>query len=325
MNAVEVSEPGGPDVLKLAKRPVPVPEAGEVLIEVRSAGLNGADLSQRKGTYAMPPGVTDIPGLEVAGTVAAVGSGVARLSVGDDVCALIAGGGYAEFAVAPQEQCMSVPPGVGLVDAGGLPETYCTVWTNLIDRGALAAGETALIQGGTSGIGCTAIQIAKAFGATVLATARTEEKCQAMRRLGADRAINYSTESFLEVCRDYTDGRGVDVILDIVGGPYIPMELDLLAYNGRLVFVNLRAGKVVEADFSHIHAKHLTVTGSRLRPRSVAEKGKICRQLEKNVWPLFAAGTIKPETYRVFPLAEAAAAHRLMETSDHIGKVILAS
>jgi NADPH2:quinone reductase len=324
MDAVAVSQPGGPEVLKIVKRPVPEAAPGEILIKVASAGLNGADLSQRKGTYAMPPGVTDIPGLEVAGSVVALGPGVEKFVMGDEVCALIAGGGYAEYAMAPQEQCMPVPAGVNLQDAGGLPETFCTVWTNLMDRGGLKAGEIALIQGGSSGIGCTAIQMAKAFGATVLATARTDVKCSAMTRLGADRAINYSTENFLEVCRVFTDGRGVDVILDIVGGPYIPMELELLAFGGRLVFVNLKAGSIVEADFGHIHAKHLIITGSRLRPRSIEEKGDICRQLVKQVWPRFADGTIKPETYRIFPLAEAPEAHRLMESSDHIGKIILA-
>ena len=324
MDAVEISQPGGPEVLTLVKRPVPEAAPGEILIKVVSAGLNGADLSQRKGTYPMPPGVTDIPGLEIAGSVVALGQGVQNIAIGDAVCALISGGGYAEYASAPQEQCMPIPFGVELKDAGGLPETFCTVWTNLFERGALAAGETALIQGGTSGIGCTAIQMAKAFGATVLSTARTDEKCSAMTRLGADRAINYSTENFLEVCRDFTGGCGVDVILDIVGGRYIPMELELLAFGGRLVFVNLKAGRIVEADFGHIHAKHLTVTGSRLRPRSIEEKGNICRQLETRVWPYFADGTIKSETYRIFPLAEAAEAHRLMERSDHIGKIILA-
>jgi NADPH2:quinone reductase len=323
MDAVEISQPGGPEVLRLVRRPVPEAAPGEILIKVASAGLNGADLSQRRGTYPMPPGVNDITGLEVAGSVVALGRDVGNFANGDMVCALIAGGGYAQYVTAPQEQCMSIPAGVNIQEAGGLPETFCTVWTNLIDRGALAAGETTLIQGGTSGIGCTAIQMAKAFGATVIATARTDEKCRAMTRLGADRAINYSSENFLEVCRDFTEGRGVDVILDIVGGPYIPMELELLAFGGRLVFVNLRAGRIVEADFGHIHAKHLTVTGSRLRPRSIKEKGDICRQLETHVWPYFADGTIEPVTYQVFPLAEAAEAHRLMESSDHIGKIIL--
>jgi putative PIG3 family NAD(P)H quinone oxidoreductase len=271
----------------------------------------------------MPPGVTDIPGLEASGTVVSVGNGVDRFRVGDEVCALISGGGYAEYVTAPALQCMTVPAGVSLRDAAGLPEVFCTVWTNLIDRGGLKPGETALIQGGTSGIGNAAIQIAKAFGATVLATARTEEKCRAMERFGADRAINYTTEDFQEVAMAHTSGRGVDVILDIVGGPYIPKEMELLAFGGRLVFVNLRAGRRVEADFGLIHAKHLTLTGSRLRPRSTEEKGAICRALEDRVWPLFADGTIRPETYRCFPLSEAADAHRLMERSDHIGKILL--
>ena len=323
MVAVEIAEPGGPEVLRLARRPVPVPAPGEVLIRVAAAGLNGADLSQRRGTYPMPPGVTDIPGLEAAGTVVARGAGAERFAVGAAVCALLSGGGYAAYATAPEAQCMKVPPGVSVADAGGLPETFCTVWTNLLDRGALQAGETVLIQGGTSGIGCTAIQVAKGFGARVLATARTAGKCRAMERLGADRAINYTEEDFLAVGKSVTKGRGVDVILDIVGGAYLPKELELLAFGGRLVIVNLRAGRVVEADFGHIHAKHLIVTGSRLRPRSVEEKGTICRSLEEHVWPLFAAGRIRPETDSLFPLAEAAAAHRRMESSDHIGKILL--
>lgn len=323
MTAIEVSTPGGPEVLRPATRPTPRPGPGEVLIKVAGAGLNGADLSQREGRYPMPPGITDIPGLEASGTVAALGEGAARFTPGDPVCALVSGGGYAEYVAAPEPQCMPVPANCTLEDAGGIPETFCTVWTNLMDRAGLKAGETALIQGGTSGIGCTAIQIAKAFGATVLATARTEEKCTAMTRLGADRAINYTTEDFEQAARDFTGGRGVDVILDIVGGSYIAKELDLLAFNGRLVFVNLRGGRIAEADFGNIHAKHLTITGSRLRPRSVAEKGEICRALEREVWPLFAAGRVHSETYRRFPLAEAAAAHALMETSEHIGKILL--
>ena len=323
MTAVEISEPGGPEVLRLAKRPVPVAGAGEVLIRVCAAGLNGADLSQRRGAYPMPPGVTDIPGIEASGIVVALGSGVDRFSAGDEVCALLAGGGYAEYVTAPAGQCMPVPPRVSLRDAGGLPEAFCTAWTNLIERGALKAGETALIQGGTSGIGHAAIMVARAFGATVLATARTAEKCRAMERFGVDRAINYTVEDFQAVARDFTGGRGVDVILDIVGGPYIPKEMELLAFGGRLVFVNLRAGRIVEADFGLIHSKHLVLTGSRLRPRSVAEKGDICRALEARVWPLFANGAIRSETYRSFPLGEAAEAHRLMESSEHIGKILL--
>lgn len=323
MMAVEIAEPGGPEVLRPVQRPVPQPEDGEILIKMAGAGLNGADLSQRQGKYPMPPGVTDIPGLEVSGTVAALGSGTGRFKIGDPVCALISGGGYAEYATAPEGQCMAVPEGVALADAGGLPETFCTVWTNLFDRAHLAVGEIVLIQGGTSGIGCTAIQLAKAFGATVFATARTAEKCAAMKRLGADCAINYSDQDFLEIGQNLTDGRGVDVILDIVGGDYIPKEMELLAHEGRLVFINLKAGRVVEADFGLIHAKHLTITGSRLRPRSISEKAAICRALEAKVWPLFATGKIKAETWRSFPLAEAAEAHRAMESSEHIGKILL--
>lgn len=323
MTAIEITEPGGPDVLKPVERPVPDIAPGEVLIRIAAAGLNGADLTQRRGRYPMTPDLTDIPGLEVSGTVVAIGKDAERFAIGDEICALIPGGGYAEFVNAPWPQCMAVPPGVSMVDSAGLPEVFCTVWTNLIDRCRLATGETVLVQGGTSGIGHAAIMLAKSFGCTVLATARNAEKCDAMKRFGADRAINYREEDFLEVGKEFTDGRGVDVILDIVGGGYITKELELLARDGRLVFVNFKGGAVAEADFSHIHRKHLTVTGSRLRPRSVDEKGEICRALEDRVWPLFADGTIRTETCRRFPLAEAAEAHRLMEASDHIGKVLL--
>lgn len=323
MKAIEISSPGGPDVLSLVTRPVPEPGKHELLIKVASAGLNGADVTQRKGAYPMPQGVTDIPGLEVAGTVVAAGSNTNRIKIGQPVCALISGGGYAEYATAPEPQCMYLPAQVELLEAGGIPETFCTVWTNLIDRGALKSGETVLVQGGSSGIGCTAIQIAKLFGATVFSTARTEEKCRAIQTLGVDRAINYTTESFLDVCREVTDGRGVDVILDIVGGPYIPMELELLAFGGRLVFINLTGGKVVEANFGLIHSKHLTITGSRLRPRSIEEKAEICRDLEQKVWPLFEKGEIKSVTHSQFPLSDVANAHRLMESSEHIGKILL--
>lgn len=323
MTAIEISTPGGPEVLRPAERPVPQPQRGEVLIKVAGAGLNGADLTQRQGRYPMPPGVTDIPGLEASGTVAALGADVRRIKVGDEVCALLSGGGYAEYVTVPALQCMPIPASVALADAGSLPETFCTVWTNVFDRARLRAGETFLVQGGSSGIGYTAIELAKAFGAKVLATARTAEKCRACERLGADRAINYREEDFLEVAKQFSGGRGVDVILDMVGGSYIPKELELLAHGGRLVFVNLKAGRIVEADFGLIHAKHLVITGSRLRPLSIEEKGAICAQLVEKVWPLFAGGQVKPEIYRRFPLREAAAAHRLMETSEHIGKILL--
>ena len=323
MTAIEISAPGGPDVLKPVERPVPTPQRGEVLIKVAGTGLNGADLTQREGRYPMPPGITDIPGLEASGTVAALGEQVNRFKVGDEVCALLAGGGYAEYVTAPALQCMPVPANVTLADGGALPETFCTVWTNVFDRARLKAGEAFLVQGGSSGIGYTAIQLAKAFGATVLATARTAEKCKACERFGADRAINYKEEDFLQVAKSFTNGRGVDVILDMVGGSYIPGELELLAHGGRLVFVNLKAGRIVEADFGLIHAKHLIITGSRLRPLSIEDKGRICAQLVEKVWPLFADGRVRPEIYRRFPLREAAAAHRLMETSEHIGKILL--
>lgn len=323
MRFVDITEAGGPEVLQIREREVPAFGDDEVLIKIAGAGLNGADLTQRRGKYPMPPGASDIPGLEAAGTVVAVGKDVEALKEGNEVCALVKGGGYAEYVNAPALQCMPIPVGVSLADGGALPETFCTVWTNLIDRGKLAKGEFALIQGGTSGIGYTAIQMAKFYGATVLSTARTAEKCAAIRRFGADRAINYTEEDFEEVAREFTDGYGVDVILDIVGGPYIPKELDLLAYDGRLVFVNLRAGKVVEADFGNVHAKHLTVTGSRLRPRSIEEKGEICAALVENIWPAFASGDFKLEICARFPFERASEAHALMESSNHIGKILV--
>lgn len=323
MTVIEITTPGGPEVLRPAEREVPRPGPGEVLIKVAGAGVNGADLSQRLGRYPMPPGVTDIPGLEASGTIVAVGENVRGFEPGDKVCALLSGGGYAEYALAPSPQCMPVPANVALADAGALPETFCTVWTNVFERAQLKAGETFLVQGGTSGIGYTAIQLAKAFGARVLATARTTEKCRACERFGADRAINYTAEDFFEVGKAYTRGRGVDVILDIVGGSYIPKEMELLAHEGRLVFVNLKAGRIVEADFGLIHAKHLVITGSRLRPLTIEQKGRICAALVEKVWPLFASGKVKAEIYRRFPLRDAAAGHRLMETSEHIGKLVL--
>jgi NADPH:quinone reductase len=325
MRAVTIRQPGGLDVLAIdEKYPVPRPASGDVLIKVAAAGVNRADIMQRMGTYPMPPGVAaDIPGLEVSGTIAAIGAGVARWKVGDEVCALLIGHGYAEYAIAPAVQCMAVPAGVSLIDSGGLPETYCTVWTNLFERVALKAGETALIQGGTSGIGVAAIQLAKAFGARVLATAGSAEKCRACLELGADRAIDYRREDFHAVTREFTQGAGVDVILDIVAGDYIPRELDLLKREGRLVFVALANGSRVEADFFQVLVKHLTVTGSTLRSRTVAEKGRLCAALEKEVWPLFAQKRLSPMICRTFPLSAAVEAHRLMESSQHIGKILL--
>ena len=323
MNAITAQPPGGPDVLCITQRAVPSPRPGEVLIKVHAAGVNGADLREREGKYPVPPGAPDIMGLEVSGEIVSTGSGCTRFAAGDRVCALLIGGGYAEYALAPEGQCMPVPDGVSLTDAAGLPEVYCTVWTNMMDRCALQAGETVLIQGGTSGIGCAAIQIARAHGATVFATARNDEKCAAMRTLGAHHPINYKDTDFAEACRAATNGRGVDVVIDIIGGDYLPKEVELLGHGGRLMIINLRGGKTAEVDFGHVHARHLTITGARLRPRSVAEKSSICRSLEAHVWPLFANGTIAPEVFARFPFEKAADAHRLMESSCHIGKIIL--
>ncbi|MCP5157421.1 MAG: NAD(P)H-quinone oxidoreductase [Ectothiorhodospiraceae bacterium] len=323
MRAVVPREPGGPEVLEVVERPVPGIGPGEVLIRVAAAGLNGADLKQREGRYPMPPGTSDIPGLECAGEVVACGVGVERPRLGERVCALLSGGGYAEYVAAPAVQCMSVPEALDTAAAGGLPETFCTVWANLFERGRLAPGETALIQGGTSGIGHTAIQLAKAHGVRVIATAGTPEKCRACERFGADLAIDYRREDFKARALELTGGEGVDVILDIVAGPYIQPELELLRHEGRLVFLALELGRRVEADFGLIHAKHLTVTGSRLRPRPVAEKGRLCREVERHAMPLVAAGRVRPHVHATFPLTEAPAAHALMEASGHIGKIVL--
>ena len=320
---IEISKPGGPEVLVPATRPVPEPKPGEVLIRIASAGINRADCLQRMGRYPMPPGAPDIPGLECAGTIVKLGPDVTEWKNGDQVCALMIGDGYGEYAAVPAVQCLPVPTGVSMIDAGGLPETFCTVWTNVFERMHLQSGETFLIQGGSSGIGVTSIQLAKAFGCKVLATAGSDEKCQACRDFGADVAINYRTQDFVAVGKQATDGRGVDAILDMVGGDYIPREIELLAREGRLCFVALMAGTKVEADFGAIQRKHLTVTGSTLRSRSIPEKASIVAALRQKVWPLWAAGKLRPFTYRQFPLREAAEAHRLMKSSQHIGKIVL--
>src|SRR5580704_1182479 len=318
---IEIKSPGGPEVLVPGTRPVPEPKAGEVLIRITGAGINRADCLQRMGRYPMPPGTSDIPGLECAGTVVKMGDGVSNWQVGDTVCALLIADGYGEYAAV---QCLAVPQGVSMVDAGGLMETFCTVWTNVFDRIHLKAGEVFLQQGGSSGIGITAIQLAKAFGAKVLTTAGSDEKCQACRDFGADVAINYKTQDFVMVGKEFTQGRGVDAIFDMVGGDYIPRELDLLAREGRLCFVALMGGaKVKDADFGIIQRKHLTVTGSTLRGRSVADKAQIVAALKDKVWPLWAQGKLRTCTYKTFPLVEAAQAHALMESSQHIGKIIL--
>jgi len=323
MHVAEISEAGGPEVLKLAERPVPEPGYGEVLIKVVAAGINRPDVLQRKGGYPPPPGASDIPGLEVAGTVAAVGPGVPEWKEGDAVCALLAGGGYAEYCAAPAPQVLPIPDGLDFVAAAGLPETFFTVWTNVFDRGRLQPGERFLVHGGSSGIGTTAIQLATVFGARVFATAGNAEKCAACEELGAERAINYRDEDFVSVVKDLTAGEGVDLILDMVAGDYLPRDVDALAMEGRLVIIAFLGGSRIEMDFLPVMLKRLTVTGSTLRPRSVEQKGAIAEALRAHVWPLLAAGRVRPIIHKTFPLAEAAAAHALMESSTHIGKIVL--
>jgi putative PIG3 family NAD(P)H quinone oxidoreductase len=309
----------------------PRPGPGEVLIKVHTAGVNRPDVLQRQGGYPPPPGASPVLGLEVAGTIAAIGDGVATgegaapWRVGDEVCALVAGGGYAEYCVAPAAQCLPVPKGMTLADAAALPETFFTVWTNVFQRGRLGRGETFLVHGGTSGIGTTAIQLAHAFGARVLTTAGSDEKCAFCEKIGADKAINYRTADFAEAVKELTGGKGVDVILDMVGGPYLERNVRALAVEGRLVQIAFLQGSKVESfDFTPMMLKRLTLTGSTLRPRSVAQKAEIARELRQKVWPLLEAGTVRPVIHTTFPLAEVAEAHRLMESSRHIGKIMLA-
>jgi NADPH2:quinone reductase len=320
---VEITAFGGPDVLRAAERPDPTPGAGEILIDVAAAGVNRPDTMQRHGAYPPPPGASDLPGLEVAGTVATLGAGVEGWSVGDRVCALVAGGGYATRCVAPAPQCLPVPGPLSLVEAAAVPETFFTVWTNVFERGRLQEGDTALVHGGSSGIGTTAIQLAVARGARVLVTAGSGEKCRACEGLGAARAINYRTEDFVEVVGQVTDGRGVDLVLDMVGGDYFPRNLSVLAVEGRLVQIALLGGSRSSIDLSLILRRRLTVTGSTLRPRTVAQKGAIADALRREVWPLLERGAVRPVIDRTFPLREAAAAHRLMESGGHIGKIVL--
>jgi NADPH:quinone reductase len=322
MPAVEISAPGGPEVLRLTQRPTPRPKSGEVLIQVAAAGVNRPDAAQRKGGYPPPAGVTNLPGLEVAGTIVALGDEVSEWRVGDKVCALVAGGGYAGYCVAPAPQCLPTPKGLSMAEAASLPETFFTVWTNVFDRAKLAPGESFLVQGGSSGIGVTAIQMARALGHQVFATAGSEEKCAACEKLGAQ-AINYKTQDFVVVVKEATGGRGVDVILDMVGGEYVQRELNTLADDGRLVFINTMAGREATIDFRALMQRRLTITGSTLRPRSIAFKGAIAKALRERVWPLIESGEIKPVIYKTFPLREASAAHALMESSQHIGKIVL--
>ena len=323
MIAVAISKPGGPDVLQPIEMPQPRPKSREVLIRVAAAGVNRPDLMQREGKYPPPRGASDIPGLEIAGTIAECGPEVARWREGDEVCALVSGGGYAEYCVAPDVQCLPIPAQVDVVSAAAMPETFLTVWTNVFERGRLREGEWFLVHGGASGIGTTAIQMARAFGATVFATAGTDEKCRACEKLGASRAINYRTEDFGAVLMPLTGGRGVDVILDMVGAPYFARNVDLLALEGRLLQIAVLHGARAEMNLVRLLRQRITVTGSTLRSRSVDEKGAIARGVEKAVWPLVEAGKIRPVIHAVLPLQRAAEAHHILESGSHIGKIVL--
>jgi putative PIG3 family NAD(P)H quinone oxidoreductase len=323
MIAIEITQPGAPDVLVPVERPMPRPGPGEVLIKVEGAGLNYGDTLQRRGLYPPPPGASDIPGLEVAGTVQEIGTDVDQWRAGDRICALLTGGGYAQYCVAPAAQCLPIPRPLDMVAAAAVPETFFTVWTNVVDRGRLKAGEWILIHGGASGIGTTAIQLARAFGALVLTTAGSPEKCAACERLGAERAINYRQTDFVEATREATGGQGVHLILDIVGGDYIQRNLDALALEGRLVQIGVIGGSMAQVNTWTILMRRLTFTGSTLRARSVAEKGAIAAALHERVWPLLDSGAIAPVIHRTFPMERAADAHRAMEENRHIGKLVL--
>jgi putative PIG3 family NAD(P)H quinone oxidoreductase len=323
MLAIEIARPGGPEVLQPVDRPIPEPTKGEVLIRVAAAGVNRPDLLQREGKYPPPPGASTIPGLEVSGVITECGKDARRWQVGDEVCALLAGGGYAEYCAAPDVQCLPVPKGLDLVSAGAMPETFFTVWTNVFERGRLRKGETLLVHGGAGGIGTTAIQMARAFGARVFATAGTREKCEACEVLGAERAVNYRTEDFVAVLSQRTGGQGVDVILDVVGADYFGRNIDLLALEGRLVQIGMLHGSEARLKLTQLLRKRLTVTGSTLRSRTSEQKGEIARALERSVWPLVEAGSLRPIVSATFPLIEAAEAHRMLESGAHFGKIVL--
>ncbi|MBT9508425.1 NAD(P)H-quinone oxidoreductase [Rhodoferax sp.] len=326
MKAVEITSFGAPDVLRMGERPMPVPGVGELLIRVTASGVNRPDVLQRTGNYPLPPGASDIPGLEVAGVVEqgdAQALASAGFKLGDRVCALVTGGGYAEYCVAPIGQCLPVPQGLSDIEAASLPETFFTVWSNVFDRGRLQKGETLLIQGGTSGIGVTAIQLAKAMGATVIATAGSDEKCAACLALGADHAINYKTQDFAEEAKRLTGGKGVNVILDMVAGSYVAKEVECLSEDGRLVIIAVQGGIKSEINAALVLVRRLTVTGSTLRPRPIAFKTAIAQACLKNVWPLIESGAVKPVIHSTFAAADAVKAHTLMESNQHIGKIVL--
>lgn len=323
MRAIEITQSGKPDVLQLCERPQPELKAGEVLIRVHAAGINRPDVLQRMGHYPVPPGASDLPGLEVAGEIVDGDLGDSGLKKGDMVCALVQGGGYAEYCAAPLAQCLPMPEGLSAVEAASLPETFFTVWTNVFDRAGLKEGETLLVQGGTSGIGVTAIQLATALGHRVFATAGSDEKCRACEELGAERGINYRSEDFVEVVKSLTGGKGVDVVLDMVAGDYVAREIDCLADDGRIALIALLGGAKANVDLGQVLRRRLSISGSTLRPRPVAFKAAIAQRLREHVWPLFAAGKIKPVIYKTFPLEQAAEAHALMESSTHVGKIVL--
>ena len=323
MRVVEIVAPGGPEQLQSALRAVPQPGTQEVLVRVAAAGVNRPDVMQRQGRYPPPAGVTDIPGMEVAGEVVALGADVSGLKIGDQITALLPGGGYAEYAIAAASLCLPVPHGLTLVEAAALPETFFTVWTNVFERGRCKAGDNLLVHGGTSGIGTVAIQLATAWGAHVYATAGSDEKARACEGLGAVRGINYRTQDFVEIVRRETDGKGADVILDMVGGEYLDRNLQVAAVEGRLVIISMLGGARAELKLNYILTKRLTVTGSTLRSRTIAQKAAVAAAVYENVWPLIAAGRVRPVIHAVFPLADASAAHRLMESSSHIGKIML--
>ncbi len=325
MRAIEITAPGGPEVLQACERPAPEPKAGELLIAVQASGVNRPDVLQRKGLYPMPPGVSDLPGLEIAGTVAAGAPedlAATGLKLGDAVCALVAGGGYAEFCVAPAGQCLPVPQGLNMVQAASLPETFFTVWQNVFAIARLQPGETLLVQGGSSGIGVTAIQLAKALGSRVIVTAGSDQKCTACVAIGADHAINYRTQDFVAEVKRLT-GRGADVVLDMVAGDYLGREVQCMAEEGRIAIIATQGGNTAQIDAGLVLRKRLSITGSTLRPRSIAYKAALAQELRAKVWPLIEAGSVKPIIHQVFPAAKAAEAHALMESSTHVGKIVL--
>jgi NADPH:quinone reductase len=323
MTVVEIAAPGGPEQLKPATRPLPSPGDGEVLVRVEAAGVNRPDIMQRQGRYPPPPGASDLPGMEIAGEIVALGSEVSGVALGDKICSLLPGGGYAQYAIAAAPLCMPIPQGLNMVEAAAIPETYLTVWTNLFERGGCKPGDIVLIHGGTSGIGTTAIQLANAWGAKVYATAGSEKKARACEHFGAVRGIDYRSEDFVEVIRAQTKGYGVDITLDMVAGSYVQRNLDIAALEGRVVTIALQGGVRAEINMLAVLSKRLTLTGSTLRARTVVQKAAVADAVRRNVWPLLAAGRVRPIIYATFPLAEAREAHRLMETSNHIGKIVL--